>query len=190
MFFYEIAAIIPFYSNEGVNSTCILLHDGSKIYKPCSVKKYLHYMLYEFHLDPRAVAHWTYEVIGSKLNTPLTISNDIIFLPVKMRPTVSKQDGCFGYVNNAFISSYDDKIIHLCNGETLSTLSSKTYLQKKQYDAKLLSYAYMDHKKQYEFMNPSVNPIHPSNPSISSNPSGSLNAASPLNNITASNAIK
>ena len=187
MYFYEIAAIIPFYSNEGANSTCILLREGSKIHKTCSGKKYLHYMLYEFHLDPRAVAHWTYEVIGSKLNTPLTISNDIIFLPVKMRPTVSKQDGCFGYVNNAFISSYDDKIIHLCNGETLSTLSPKTYLQKKQYDAKLLSYAYMDHKKQYEFMNPSVNP---SNASRSLNTINPLNTLNPLNAANSSNPIK
>ena len=120
-------------------------------------------MLYQFHLDPRAVAHWTYEVIGSKLNTPITISNDIIFLPVKIRPSIGKQDGCFGYVNNASITSYKDNAINLCNGETLSTLSSKTYIQKKQYDAKLLSYAYIEHKKQYEFMNPSINPLNASN---------------------------
>lgn len=156
MYFYEIAAIIPFYSTEGENSTCILLNDGSKIYKPCSVKKYIHYMLYEFHLDPRAVAHWTHEVIGTKLNTPITISNNIIFLPVKIRKSVGKQDGCFGYVNNKSITSYDNHSINLCNGESLPTLSPKTYIQKKQYDAKLLSYAYMEHKKQYEFM---LNPI-------------------------------
>ena len=137
-------------------------------------------MLYQFHLDPRAVAHWTYEVIGSKLNTPITISNDIIFLPVKIRPTIGKQDGCFGYINNAFITSYEDHLVYLCNGETLSTLSSKTYLQKKQYDAKLLSYAYMDHKKQYEFMNPSVNP---------SNSSSSLNTVNPLNPVNPSDSI-
>lgn len=154
MYFHEIAALIPFYSTEGENSTCILLNDGSKIYKSCSVKKYIHYMLYQLHLDPRAVAHWTYEVIGNKLNTPITINNDIIFLPVKLRRSVGKQDGCFGYINHKSLISYDNNTITLCNGDSLLTLSSKTYIQKKQYDAKLLSYAYLDHKKQYEFMNP------------------------------------
>lgn len=109
-------------------------------------------MLYCLHLDPNAVKHWTYEAIGTKLNTPLIIDNNIIFLPVKLRRSVGKQDGCFGYVNSKDIVSYDDLQIVLCNGETLSTLSSKSYIQKKEYDARLLRCAYLEHKKQYEFM--------------------------------------
>lgn len=148
----QIAAFIPFYSAEGENSTCVLLKDGSRYTKPCSIKKYIQHMLYSVHLDPCAVKHWTYTVIGTKLNTPLIISNDIIFLPVKMRNGIGKQDGCYGYINAKAIQSFDTHSIHLCTGETLSTLSPKTYIQKKQYDAKLLSYAYLDYKKQYEFM--------------------------------------
>lgn len=148
----QIAALIPFYSSNGENSTCILLHDGSKIYKQCSIKKYIHYMLYSLHLDPNAVKHWTYEIIGTKLNTPIIIDNDLIFLPVKLRKSVGKQDGCFGYVNSHEIANYDDNLITLCNGEKLPTLSPKSYMTKKQHDAKLLRYAYLDYKKQYEFM--------------------------------------
>ena len=109
-------------------------------------------MFYCLHLDPTAVKHWTHEVIGTKLNTPIIIDNDIIFLPVKLRKGVGKQDGCFGYINSKSIQSYDDNSILLCNGELLPTLSPKSYLQKKEYDAKLLRYAYLEHKKQYEFM--------------------------------------
>ena len=152
MNYTQIAALIPFYSPEGENSTCILLNDGDKFYKSCSIKKYLHHMFYCLHLDPTAVKHWTYEVIGTKLNTPIIIDNDIIFLPVKLRKGVGKQDGCFGYVNSKYLQSYDDNSILLCNGELLPTLSSKSYIQKKEYDAKLLRYAYLEHKKQYEFM--------------------------------------
>ena len=152
MNYTQIAALIPFYSSNGENSTCILLNDGSRIYKQCSIKKYMHHMLYSLHLDPNAVKHWTSEVIGTKLNTPIIIDNDIIFLPVKLRKSIGKQDGCFGYINNKDILSYDNNSIILCSGEALSTLSPKSYILKKQHDAKLLRYAYLDYKKQYEFM--------------------------------------
>lgn len=152
MNYAQIAALIPFYDTNGENSTCILYNDGSKDYKPCSIKRYVHHMLYTLHLDPNAVKHWTYQVIGTKLNTPIIIDDSLIFLPVKLRRSVGKQDGCFGYINHSLISSYEDNLVTLCNGELLPTLSPKSYMQKKLYDAKLLSYAYVDYKKQYEFM--------------------------------------
>lgn len=152
MHYTQITGLIPFYSSDGENSTCILLNDGSKIYKACSIKKYIHHLLYKLHLDPKAVKHWTYEVIGTKLNTPIIIDNEFIFLPVKLRKSVGKQDGCFGYINIKDIKSFDDYSLLLCTGEILPTLSPKSYIQKKQHDAKLLSYAYLDYKKQYEFM--------------------------------------
>ncbi len=152
MNYVKIAALIPFYDTNGENSTCILYSDGSKDYKPCSTKRYIHQMLYTLHLDPNALKHWTYNIIGTKLNTPIIIDNSLIFLPVKLRKGIGKQDGCFGYINHSFISSFEDNLVTLCNGETLLTLSPKAYIQKKQLDAKLLSYAYIDYKKQYEFM--------------------------------------
>lgn len=109
-------------------------------------------MLYSLHLDPVAVKHWTFETIGSKLNTPLIIDNQLIFLPVKFRKGVGKQDGCFGYVSLLHLNTYRDYQMTLCNGQVLPTLSQKSYIQKKLMDAKLLSYAYLDYKKQYEFM--------------------------------------
>lgn len=147
-----IDALIPFYDSDGANATCILFHDGSRSYKDCPIKKYLYHMLYSLHLDPNAVKHWTYKTIGTKINTPIIIDDSLIFLPVKLRKGVGKQDGCFGYVNSKVIQAYEDNQITLCNGEILATLSPRSYIQKKITDAKLLSYAYMDYKKQYEFM--------------------------------------
>ena len=152
MNYAQIAALIPFYDTNGENSTCILFHDGSKSYKHCSIKKYIHTMLYSLHLDPQAVKHWTYKTIGTKLNTPIIIDDTLIFLPVKLRKSVGKQDGCFGYINTKHLQACENNQITLCNGEILPTLSPKSYILKKQTDAKLLSYAYVDYKKQFEFM--------------------------------------
>ena len=46
MNYTQIAALIPFYDTNGENSTCILFNDGSKEYKQCSIKRYIHHMLY------------------------------------------------------------------------------------------------------------------------------------------------
>ena len=152
MFYSNIVALIPFYDTYGQNSTCILFEDGSEEYASCSIKTYLSRMLYTFHLDPKALKHWTHQVIGSKLNTPVIIDNNLIFLPVKLRKSVGTQDGCFGFVNNRFIIAACDYQLTLVNDYLLPTLSPKSYIIKKQTDAKLLSYAYVDYKKQFEFM--------------------------------------
>lgn len=148
----QISAFIPFYSSEGENSTCILFNDGSKIDKPYSIKKCTNQILYSLHLDPQALSHWTYEVIGMKSTTPLIITDDIIFIPVKLRKSIGKHDGCFGFINMKAIASYDHHSILLDSGQSILTLSPKSYIQKKLHDAKLLHYAYLDHKKKYEFM--------------------------------------
>ena len=152
MFYSNIAALIPFYDTYGQNSTCILFKDGSKEYASCSIKTYIYRMLYTLHLDPKAIRHWTYQVIGSKLNTPMVIDDHLIFLPVKLRKSVGKQDGCFGYVNNSAIINVEDNQITLINDLLLPTLSPKSYILGKQNAAKLLGYAYVDYKKQFEFM--------------------------------------
>ncbi|MDF2614087.1 MAG: hypothetical protein K0S71_1873 [Clostridia bacterium] len=152
MIYIQFAALIPFYDNYGQNSTCVLLQDGSREYFNCSIKAYIHRMLYELHLDPRAVNFWTSKILGTKLNTPLIIDDSLVLIPIKFRKSVGKQDGCFGYVNNECIEKLDDTRITLAGGEVLPSLSQKSYILKKQKDAALLSYAYTDYKKQYEFM--------------------------------------
>ncbi len=152
MLYLDFAALIPFYDDRGQNSTCVLFKDGSKEYFSCSVKNYMTTLLYELHLDPHSLRFWTSQIIGTKLNIPFTIDEHHIFLPVKFRKPVTKQDGCFGYVSRDLIAHVEDGLLTFTTGLTLQHLSKKSYLNKKQKDAALLSYAYTDFKKQYEFM--------------------------------------
>ncbi len=104
------------------------------------------------HLDPRALSYWSFKVLGTKLNTPVMIHPDFILLPFKARKSIGRQDGCFGYVTLSAIKDMDDMHITLTNDLVISTLSTKTYMLKKKKDATLLSYAYLDQRKKYEFM--------------------------------------
>lgn len=152
MNYKQIAVLIPYYDDYGQNSTCILFQDGSRDYRSYSVKHFIYCMFYQLHLDPNAVRFWTSQILGTKLNTPLIVDESLIFIPVKFRKSIGKQDGCFAYINSQSISSCGDYKILLTSGETIDILSPKSYVLKKQNDARLLSYAYMDYKKQYEFM--------------------------------------
>ncbi len=152
MIYSNIAALIPFYDTNGQNSTKVLLKDGTIEYATCNIKSYIYTMLYKLHLDPKAIKHWTLEVTGSKLNTPIIIDEHLIFIPVKLRKSIGKQDGCFGYINNLAITQIDDYHLTLTHNLPLPNLSPKSYVTGKQTMAKLLSYSYVAYKKQYEFM--------------------------------------
>ena len=147
-----VQAIIPYYTSYGENATAVVYSDGSVDTLPTPIRSYLRRLLYEVHLDPKALQYWTSTIIGAKLNTPLTISEDIIFIPVKMRHAIGKSDGCFGYVLSKSITHIADHSLTLGDHTTLPTLSSRSFINKKQRDARLLRYAYIEHRKNYSFM--------------------------------------
>lgn len=153
MYAYQVHAIIPYYSACGENATYIILSDGTKETFHIPIRSYMKRMLYDAHLDPKALQYWTHKVIGTKLNTPITLNENLIFIPVKMRHAIGKSDGCFGYVLNSSITSYGNCQLCIGNHTQLTTLSPKSYIDKKQRDARLLRYAYLEHRKNYSFMN-------------------------------------
>lgn len=149
---YDISAIIPFYNENGENCTRIIYRNGVTESKNCSVKKFMRSILYDFHLDPVALRHWTFNLIGAKLNTPIVINENLVFLPVKMRKGVGKQDGCYGYLGYSYIRGLEDQKVFLSSGETLPVLSASSYVSRKQRDAHLLCIGYLEFKKKTEFI--------------------------------------
>lgn len=152
MIYTRFLAVIPFYNEYGQNATCVLFKDGSREYLNCSIKNYIHTMFSKLHLDPKALSFWTYGILGYKLNAPLIIDEDTVLIPIKFRKSISKHDGCFGYVHQRFIKDVQDYSLTLSTEEVLDTLTLASYVAKKQKDATFLTYAYLDYKKQFEFM--------------------------------------
>lgn len=152
MFDLSCEAIVPFYDHYGQNA-CYTLHtDGSKQIHNYPVRSYIYHMLQSVHLDPRTLNHWTYTVLKAKLNTPIILDDYHVYIPVKLRKSVSKADGTMGYVLSSAIEDISEEVIKLHSGVLLPILSSSSCIYKKQKDAALLCYAYRDQKKQYEFM--------------------------------------
>lgn len=156
MYYEDIMALIPFYDENGQNMTRILLKDGTSSASTCSVKAYISQILSSLHLDPHALKFWIFKMTGDKHNTPLIISNDLIFIPIKFRKSIGSHDGCFGFINAISLTSAETYIenyhITLPSNICLNTLSTKAYIMGKQKTAQLLSYAYLSSKKEHEFM--------------------------------------
>lgn len=145
-------ALVPYYDEFGQNCTRVIKTDRNNIDYKCCVKAYISKLLYLMHLDPRALSFWSSKILGTKLNVPIMIHPDFILLPFKARKSIGRQDGCFGYVTLNAIKEIEDMSITLTNDTILPTLSTKSYMLKKKKDATLLSYAYLDQRKKYEFM--------------------------------------
>lgn len=152
MFNFSCEAIVPYYDCYGHNA-CYTYHtDGTQVHHTYPVKHYIYRMLLAVHLDPKTLSHWTYSILHAKLNTPLILDEDHIYLPIKLRRSVSKSDGAMGYVLASAIAEVSEGQLTLRSGVVLPIFSSATCVSKKQKDAALLCYAYREQKKQYEFM--------------------------------------
>lgn len=140
-------AIVPYYDECGANCTYILLKDGSKVVFKMPVRTYLRKMFYSLHMDPVSLNHWSSEVLHQQQGNPIIISEDILFIPVRMREVVGQKDGTLGYVLESSLVEVQDYSLRLRCGEILSMRCKASYVGKKQKDASLLRYAYQDYWK-------------------------------------------
>ncbi len=144
-------AILPEYDACGANTTRLYLPDGTTTVLNLPIRRFMRDMLYEAHIDPRALHHWTYTILGTKLNTPLILNEHLIFIPFKARRAVSKSDGCFGYILLSALVTCDAPTLTLTTA-SLPTLTSNRSFAQKVRDAHLLAYMYEAHRQQYAFM--------------------------------------
>ncbi len=154
MKYFEIDAFFPTYKENNPAQTCILLNNGITQYSHYSIRQFIPHLLYETGLDERSIRLWSSKLTGSKHLVPLIIDNLNIFIPIKFAVPI-KNNACtsaYGYINLGSIDHFSDTEVVLKNQTALSTLSSVKYIEKKIVDAKLLTYAYLDMKKKFEFM--------------------------------------
>lgn len=148
----EVLYFMPIYDETGRNVTKVMLLNGDVHIINLSVKQYIYGLLASMSLDKRSLRNWTYSVIHSKHTTPLAFTQDLIFLPVKMRPTLIPADGCIGYVLMSALHNVSDFKLELASGISLETYSSAAYVVKKIKDGRHLQYAYAYERKATEFM--------------------------------------
>ncbi|WP_425448017.1 hypothetical protein [Dethiothermospora halolimnae] len=126
----KIMAIIPVYVENKGNSTKVITAgaDITLIYK--SIKTVLKIIANYFMTDMRVGKKYYGNLIGATNVVPVVFNNHNIFVPLKTRKPISKNDGSFGYFNLDYIERVEKK-----NGEIYIILKNdikvKTILKLK-----------------------------------------------------------
>lgn len=142
----EIIAIIPLYIDIEGNSTKVITNrqDEEYIYK--SIKTFITLLAKYFMIDLNSSRKYYGRIIGSTNIVPLPFDKDNIFVPLKVRKSISKNDGSFGYFNIGFIKDIVEKnskiFISLEKGHCIEVLQGVETARKNLRNAYIVKQAY------------------------------------------------
>lgn len=94
-----LAALVPFYTQQGGNATLILTDSGGVFEDQRSVKWNLRRLARLFSVDIEVSRRNQREYFHYTQGLPLPLSPGLVLVPLKTRKAVGKNDGCHSYVN-------------------------------------------------------------------------------------------
>lgn len=105
----EIMAIIPIYIDMYGNCTRIITLKSQNNYIYKSIKTVLKNIARFYTLDLMASREYYGKIIGISNIVPIPFDSENIFIPLKVRKPIFKNDGSFGYFNLKFINDIKEE---------------------------------------------------------------------------------
>ncbi|SCG81897.1 hypothetical protein DW1_0277 [Proteiniborus sp. DW1] len=140
----EIVAFLPFYI-EG-NSTKVITNKQNEEYIYKSIKTFITLLSKYFMVDLNSSRQYYGKIIGSTNIVPLPFNKDNIFVPLKVRKAISKNDGSFGYFNIGFIKDIIEKnkkvYVLLKKGDCIEVLQGIETAKKNLRNGYIVKQAY------------------------------------------------
>lgn len=119
----DLLAIIPTYDGESGNCTYIETNNGrTKINK--TIKTVIRYICGYYQLDLKESNKYYRKLPPIKVNLPIPITPELVYIQLKLREPIGKDDGAMGYVKLKAI----DKIVKR-EGDVYIRLNNKVELQ-------------------------------------------------------------
>lgn len=143
-----IMAIIPVYLDIKGNSTKVItLKEGSTyIYK--TIQTILRLIACYFTVDLQSARKYYGGMIGAKNIVPIPFNKGNIYIPIKARKPISKNDGSMAYFNLRNIEGLEEQnhntIIILNGGVKVKALQKKNSIEKQILHGKLVEKMYED----------------------------------------------
>ncbi|EOC99400.1 hypothetical protein [Caldisalinibacter kiritimatiensis] len=142
----KIIAVVPLYIDMKGNSTKITTKESGDVFIYKTIHTVLKLLGKYFMIDLSASRKYYGEVIGASNIIPIPFDSENIFIPVKVRKPLSKNDGSFGYVNLKYIKDIEERkdgvyIVMKGNNEIKSLQRFKT-VQKHINDGKIVKRIY------------------------------------------------
>jgi len=146
-----IVAMIPVYKANVGNSTKILTKKSDDVFIHKSIKTIIKILAKYFIFDLELSRKHYGMIIGSTNIVPIPYSYDNIFVPIKTRRTIAKNDGSFSYLNLNYIERIEESnskiYVVISGGIKVESLQSYKSTEKHIRDGNIVKKIYVEKNK-------------------------------------------
>jgi len=129
-----IMAILPVYIPMKGNCSCILTFEGERHEFDKRVNTMLMRLSRFYFIDLKSIKRYYGNLLNVKNLIPVPLDGENIFIPLKVRKPILRNDGSIGYVNIKYIERVtegkDKTIIHLRGNHIVECLNSMDTVNK------------------------------------------------------------
>lgn len=148
MFFKEnIVAVEPIYEKGFGDATKIYLENGETIIDKRKINTVLKEIAKTELIDMKQVHELIKKYSSLKKSLPHVFDKNHIYIGIKTRKPICKNDGTLAFVNLNKIKECNDGILYLENGVEIKVLDNKTLVRKKMNDGILCGILVEDRKR-------------------------------------------
>lgn len=158
----EIMAFIPVYVQLKGNCTLVYRAQGERDCLDVSLRSFLNHLAQEHFIDLRSIRKYYGSVLGIKNLVPIPLNYRNVFIPIKVRRPICRNDGSIGYINIEYIErtveNQGETIVHLRNNIKIKSLNSLPTVKKHIANGQIVKHLYRDKNNidcvhEYDFYN-------------------------------------
>lgn len=127
----EIIALEPNYVDGIGNMTLIHGLDGSIVQDGRRISTIFKHMAKYDLIDMEQIRKIIRKYLNINKNIPYVFNEENIYIPIKTRKPIGRNDGASTFVKISNIDSYKDSIMELSNGEKLKILEKKKLVERR-----------------------------------------------------------
>ncbi|UQK59073.1 hypothetical protein [Fenollaria massiliensis] len=137
----QLAALIPAYDSEGINTTVAIYQDMSAENLKVSIRTAVSRLFRDKLADEKGYRKWAKTVAEKKTGLALVI-RDTRLVGIKCRKLRSKGDGSMIYLNRSLIYDIEDGYVHIQGLTKIPVLAKKRTIRDRIKDCDRISKAY------------------------------------------------
>ena len=138
----ELMAFLPVYLGMKGNCTLLYTYCGGIHEIEKTIRTVLNQLSKFYLVDLKAAKKHYGNLLGIKNLVPISFNKDNIFVPIKVRKPLFKNDGSFGYVNIKYIKKVDKSqgstVIYLTDNNSIECLNAIETVNKHIKDAHIV----------------------------------------------------
>ena len=137
----QLAALIPAYDSEGINTTVAIYQDMSAENLHVSIRTAITRLFRDHMADEKQYKKWA-KSIAEKKNGLAIVLRDTRLLGIRVREVRSKGDGSMIYLNRSLISDFEDGYVKIQGLTKIPVLAKKRTIRERIKDCDRISKAY------------------------------------------------